>query len=67
MVGQSGDANVKYYLWYNYGGCNTGDHSTGVEEFSTLAAAHVRVEELKGLDCDVSYVIYLGNKVEESE
>lgn len=31
-----------FYLWYEYGSCNYGDHETCLEDFDTLEAAQAR-------------------------
>lgn len=38
---------MKYYLYYNTGGCNYGDHYCKLEEFDDLAAVADRIEELR--------------------
>lgn len=30
---------MKYFVYYDYGSCNYGDHDSGLQEFDSLAAA----------------------------
>ncbi len=41
---------MKYWLYYNIGACNDGDHDYGLESFQTLVEVQDRIIELKKRD-----------------
>jgi len=47
-----------YFVYYNSGSCNMGDHQCDLEQFDTLAEAEQRIKELRktGYDDDIRLV-----------
>jgi hypothetical protein len=43
---------VKYYVYYNWTMCHTGNNLSGLDEYETYAEAVARIEYLKQLSPD---------------
>ncbi len=39
---------MRWFVYWNLGSCNQGDHDCDLQEFSSLAEAEDKVKELKG-------------------
>lgn len=57
-----------FYVYYNSGSCNFGDHDSGLEEFPSLEAALEFIEEKKKhWDIDGSWCIIRGEILEDGK
>lgn len=50
----------KYFLYYNAGGCNDGDHAYDLEEFDSEEEARQRFEEIQERDTEAYGAIVKG-------
>lgn len=57
----------RFYIWWDVGSCNDGDHDTGFTSFPTLVEVMNKAEELKVRYYDVSYTIVEGVLIEDHE
>ncbi len=56
---------MRWWVYYSRGGCNTGDHSWGLEGFGTEGEARAFVEEGKKVEPEMSWAIVRGEVVGE--
>ncbi len=56
---------MRYWVWWESGGCTNQDHDTGLECFGTEEEARAFVEEEKKRDTDLSWAIIRGEVVGE--
>lgn len=54
---------MKYFLYFDTGSCNYGDHKTGLEQFDTLEQAQLREAEITQRDSDAYTQIIKGEMV----
>lgn len=52
-----------FFVYYNWGGCNYGDHSSGMKPCTSAEEARVFAEECKAQDRDADVVIVQGRVV----
>ena len=53
----------KFYLYYQFGACNEGDHSCGLECFDTVEEAMARLAEIREREYDAEIVVLEGRRL----
>ncbi len=54
-----------YFVFYDFGSCNYGDHQTGLEPFSTEEAARTRIAQLKKEQYDPTISLIRGEMLDD--
>ncbi len=55
---------MSFFVYWNHGGCNYGDHEYGFEKFATLELARKKVAEVLAEDRQATVEIVHGHSVE---
>ena len=60
---------MSFWLYWNFGSCNYGDHSCGIERFDTEKQLDKKLEELRAVDGGESghpeYVLIKGDQLKK--